>query len=271
MTSRPASDRRVTPELKDLIDYLLAYKGREPYKDLAERSGYSVSTLRRVNRRMPTKKAVKAFAEAVGADEAEALRLLDRARSAAKAAQLAAVRAGRKPYKPGRITKLRGLSAAMERVRAEAGSPSLRALESKSGGALDRRRLSKALKGERLLSAEELEAFLTACHARDQVAAALREARDRLDPGRTSRSHFSGGCADGNWWVHERLERVERGREIRARCGFDDEDEDEEDWYTLQERLAEEAWVEQKVREEEERAERQAGKAEDPRPGPPEE
>lgn len=58
----------------------------------------------------------------------------------------------------------------MKRVRAEAGDPSGRDLEAKSGGALPRRTLPKFLTGERLPSAEELEAFLTACQARDQVA-----------------------------------------------------------------------------------------------------
>lgn len=58
MTRRPAPDRHTTPELQALIDYLLAHKGRKPYKDLTEGSEYSARTLRRaVDGRMPTKEA----------------------------------------------------------------------------------------------------------------------------------------------------------------------------------------------------------------------
>ncbi|WP_351237628.1 helix-turn-helix domain-containing protein [Streptomyces sp. NPDC002133] len=235
MTRRPAPGRRLEPELQQLINWLLRHKGDRTYEGLARRCHYDPSTLRRaVDGRMPTQKVVEAFARAAGADPREALRLLRAAQYGAEAAQVAAARAGLKPYVPGRIASLRGLAAAMRRVRQEAGSPSLRTLEKKGADDLPRSTLTLVLRAQRLPTARLLAAFLTACHATEQATTALTAARDRLDPHvpPPPRPPTAYLCADTDPELQAALERQERAREIRTLCGI--APEEEEDWYDQQ-------------------------------------
>ncbi|WP_225628224.1 hypothetical protein [Streptomyces werraensis] len=118
-------------ELVQLRGWLRAAKGRRTFAALARRADagklpVSVCTLRRaLDGRLPTLRTVQASARGAGADEEAGARVW--------AAAAAAVRPEpvRKPsaYVPGRdITTRAGLAAAMQKVRAAAGGPSLRQL-----------------------------------------------------------------------------------------------------------------------------------------------
>ncbi|MGW7199664.1 hypothetical protein [Streptomyces chryseus] len=227
-------------ELHGLVVWLRRHKGGRTYDGLAMACGYAASacTLRRaVDGRLPTWNAAKAFAYATGADQNEAERLWKAARDAAAAVQPAPARASRKPYTPGRISTLKGLGAAMRRVREEAGSPSLRALAREAGGDLPRSTLVLALRGERLPSARLLKAFLDACYASDRIAAELLAARDRIDPQNpVPAAEFTYPCQA----AEEAEIRRQQTEEIRARCGLV-HDEEAEDWYDQQLREEDEA------------------------------
>jgi len=70
----------------------------------------------------------------------------------------------------------------MERVRAAAGTPSLRALAAapEAAGQLTRSALHNALTGRRLPGEQLLTAFAAACHTDDETTAALLAARRRI-------------------------------------------------------------------------------------------
>jgi hypothetical protein len=232
MSHAPMPGQRVElDKLHRLVVWLRRHKGRRTYDDLAKACGYAVSacTLRRaVDGRMPTWDAARAFAWATGADQSEAERLWKAAQDAA-AASATPVPASRKPYVPGRIATLRGLAAAMRRIREEAGTPSLRALEKKAASDLPRSTLTLALHGERLPSAPLLKAFLNACHATEQATTALTAARNRLDPEVPKLVEvFTYPCQA----AEEAEIRRQQTEEIRARCGLAPNEEDE-DWYEL--------------------------------------
>ncbi|MFJ1847441.1 hypothetical protein [Streptomyces sp. NPDC088146] len=257
MTRHPVPGRPIPPHLQELIAYLLGLKGGRTFESLAAaiQGAYTASTLRRaVDGRMPTEKVVAAFARAARAEAAdvgqaeadEAVRLLRAARAEVTAARVAAARAGRKPYMPRRIATLRGLAAAMCRVRLEAGDPSLSALERAGAGALPRSSLALVLAGKRLPSAGLLAAFLTACDASECVTRELNATRDRLDPRptppRAARLSDFYPCADADPEIQAAHDRAERSLEIRALCGKTVE----EDWYDRQLREEDErrpAWT----------------------------
>ncbi|MGA5114923.1 hypothetical protein [Streptomyces pseudogriseolus] len=172
-------------ELARLRGWLRAAKGRHTFASLARRADagklpVSVCTLRRaLDGRLPTLRTVQAFARGAGADEEEGARVW--------AAAAAAVRPEpvRKPsaYVPGRgITTQAGLAAAMEKVRAAAGGPSLRRLADspEAAGRLSRSALHNALHARRLPSEELLAGFTAACGAGEETARALLAARARI-------------------------------------------------------------------------------------------
>ncbi|WP_030382652.1 MULTISPECIES: hypothetical protein [unclassified Streptomyces] len=225
-------------ELARLRSWLRAAKGRHTFAALARRADagklpVSVCTLRRaLDGRLPSPRTVQAFARAAGADEEEGARVW--------AAAAAAVRPKpvRKPsaYVPGSdITTLTGLAAAMQKVRAAAGGPSLRRLVDSpdAGGRLSRGALHNALHARRLPSEELLAGFAAACGAGEETARALLAARARILAGPPTRPSLMYPCGV--------VEEVESRREQDAVVRHWIPDEEDLDWYERQLRDEEEA------------------------------
>ncbi|WP_324790412.1 hypothetical protein [Streptomyces sp. H51] len=225
-------------ELAQLRGWLRAAKGRRTFAALARRAAagklsVSVCTLRRaLDGRLPTLRTVQAFARGAGADEEEGARVW--------AAAASAVRPGpvRKPsaYVPGRdITTLAGLAAAMEKVRAAAGGPSLRRLvdSPEAAGRLSRSALHNALTGRRLPSEELLAGFAAACGAGEDTSRALLAARARILAGPRPRPSLMYPCGV--------VEEAEARREQDAAVRHWIRDGDDLDWYERQLRDEEEA------------------------------
>ncbi|MFD3422119.1 hypothetical protein [Streptomyces decoyicus] len=185
MTRCPAPSG-AAEELRHLVDWLLRHKGRRTYEQVAAAAtgrGIAVHpcTLRRaVDGRLPTWRTVAAYAAGTGADPDEAGRLLTAARKAAARAGASPSRP--RPYSPGRITTRKGLATAMRRIRDEAGSPSLRALQNapQAAGRLPRSTLCAVLRGQRLPTAVQLSTFLAVCRTPDRAARALLAVRDQI-------------------------------------------------------------------------------------------
>lgn len=182
--SRPAP-RPAEVELARLRGWLRAAKGRRTFESLARRAGerqmaVSACTLRRaLDGRLPTPRTVRALARGAGADEEEGARRWSAAAAAVRPEPV------RRPaaYVPGRgITTLAGLAAAMDRVRAAAGGPSLRRLADspEAAGRLSRSALHNALTGRRLPSEQLLAGFAAACGAGEETTRALHAARTRI-------------------------------------------------------------------------------------------
>lgn len=233
------SHRAAEPvELARLRGWLRAAKGRRTFAALARRADagklpVSVCTLRRsLDGRLPTLRTVQAFARGAGADEEEGARVW--------AAAAAAVRPEpvRKPaaYVPGRgITTQAGLAAAMEKVRAAAGGPSLRRLADspEAAGRLSRSALHNALTDRRLPSEELLTGFAAACGAGEETARALLAARARVLAGPQPRPSLMYPCGV--------VEEAEARREQDAVVRHWIRDDVELDWYERQLRDEEEA------------------------------
>ena len=225
-------------ELALLRGWLRAAKGRRTFESLALRASsrkmaVSACTLRRaLDGRLPTLYTVLAFARGAGADEEEAARVW----AAAAAAVRPALARKEAAYVPGRgITTRAGLAAAMEKVRAAAGGPSLRRLADspEAAGRISRSALHNALAGRRLPSEELLTAFAAACGAGEESARALLAARTRILAGPPPRQRAGYPC--------EIAEQAEARRERDAAVRHWSRDEDEIDWYERQLRDEEEA------------------------------
>ncbi|WP_171109925.1 hypothetical protein [Streptomyces sp. N502] len=176
-------------QLDSLRRWLRHHKGRQTYDELAACPAHhkdlavSACTLRRaLDGRMPTWRTVHAFAHATGADLDEARRLWEAAHTER---QNRTGPASPRPYTPRRIRTRKGLAAALRRVRTDAGSPSLRALQDspQANGQLPKSTLCEVLRGRLLPSTTLLQAFLRACHAPDHVVSALLAARARIATG----------------------------------------------------------------------------------------
>ncbi|ELP69694.1 hypothetical protein STRTUCAR8_00064 [Streptomyces turgidiscabies Car8] len=183
MNRRPAGPAEA--DLARLRGWLRNAKGKQTFDSLARRASaqktaISTCTLRRaLGGRLPTLYTVRAFARGAGADEEEAARVWAAASAAVRPAPV------RKPaaYVPGHgITTRAGLAAAMEKVRAAAGGPSLRRLAGspEAAGRISRSALHNALTGRRLPSEELLTDFAAACGAGEETARALLAARTRI-------------------------------------------------------------------------------------------
>lgn len=180
------SHRAAEPvELARLRGWLRAAKGRRAFALLARRAGarkmpVSACTLRRaLDGRLPTLYTVRAFARGADADEEEGARVWAAASAAVRPVPV------RKPaaYVPSRqISTRTGLAAAMEKVRAAAGGPSLRRLAGspEAAGRISRSALHNALTGRRLPSEELLAGFAAACGAGEETTRALLAARTRI-------------------------------------------------------------------------------------------
>ncbi|MFI8834885.1 hypothetical protein ACIGPN_28215 [Streptomyces afghaniensis] len=246
-----------------LRGWLRAAKGRRTFAALARRAAagklpVSVCTLRRaLDGRLPTLRTVQAFARGAGADEEEGARVW--------AAAAAAVRPEpvRKPsaYVPGRgITTQAGLAAAMEKVRAAAGGPSLRRLADspEAAGRLSRSALHNALHARRLPSKELLTGFAAACGAGEETTRALLAARARILAGHGPSLMYPCGV----------VEEAEARREQDAAVRHWIRDADELDWYEQQlrneaeaEQRGAQAWVDDLTDDELEELQRDAAGA----------
>ncbi|GFE19584.1 hypothetical protein Sliba_00370 [Streptomyces nigrescens] len=117
------------------------------------------------------------------------------------------------PSRTGSVHCRRG---AWTRRIADAGMPSLRAMERQAAGDLPRRTLTLALrKAVRLPPGCCPRSWPAACHATGEVTVELTAARDHLDasshsrPGRRVKAAFY-PCADADLAVRDALERAER-------------------------------------------------------------
>ncbi|MFF4205765.1 hypothetical protein ACFYZ8_34515 [Streptomyces sp. NPDC001668] len=205
MSASPAG----TVELALLRGWLRGIKGAFTYDTLVRRAGehgqhVCERTLRRAVRqtldgRLPSLRVVVAFAHGAvhaqahaasasrGADPLEVQRAEQTGRALWEAAA-SAVRRRTQPrprrvtWVPGHITTQAGLTRAMQRLREEAGNPSLRELAAapQTAGRLSASALHLALTGKRLPSERLLTAFTAACHASEAALQALLSARRRI-------------------------------------------------------------------------------------------
>ncbi|MGP3941953.1 hypothetical protein [Streptomyces sp. 6N106] len=236
MTRRGAGGRAAdrapgAAELGELARWLLRVKGRRSFAELSAAAGaagrpVTADTLRRaLDGRVPTVNVVRAWAAGAHVAPAEGEDLLTLVRAAR--APLA-----QQGYDASQITTWTGLVRAMKRVRARAGEPALRKLEEspKAAFRLPRSTLGAVLRGKAPVTAELLEAFLTACDVPDAEKRALLAARDRVENPSLGVVEWCPCAAVER--AHDQLQ-YERGRS-RYRGG-PDPDEDEEggdgDWY----------------------------------------
>ncbi|AWI27340.1 hypothetical protein [Streptomyces tirandamycinicus] len=244
-------------ELAQLRGWLRASKGSLTFDSIARwahASGRPVSTctLRRaLDGRLPTKNTVLAFAR--GTVHAHARGTADRhavqaAEQAGEALWEAAASAARPPrptprmrYVPGLITTQAGLAKAMNRIRAEAGDPTLEELTARGQGRFSRSTLRRALHGEQLPNELLLTGFADACGASEETTTALLAARRRILAGPRPPAVYPCDIAER---AEERRQQDEAARHWLA--------EPELDWYDQQLRDEEEAehrrdvaWVDQ--------------------------
>jgi hypothetical protein len=158
------------------------------FESIARRAGtaglpISERTLRRaLDGRLPTRRTVIAFARGCGACEHAAGQLWQHAAAASRPAP---ARTPRVSARFSQVTTAAGLRAAMERLRAAAGNPSLRTLAAapEAGGHLSRSALHLMLAGKRLPSDRQLTAFSAACGADQATIASLLRALARVVAG----------------------------------------------------------------------------------------
>jgi hypothetical protein len=126
----------------------------------------------------------------------------------------------------------------MEKVRAAAGSPSLRQLADspQAAGRISRSALHNALTGRRLPSEKLLAGFAAACDASEETTRALLAARARVLAGPQPRPSLMYPCGVA--------EEAEARREQDAAVRHWIRDADELDWYEQQ--LSNEAEAEQR-------------------------
>ncbi|AZM73515.1 hypothetical protein D1J63_00015 [Streptomyces sp. KPB2] len=184
MKGQPSRRQAVRPvpgaaELAELRAWLVRSRGDKSFGQMSEEAcaaGHVVTerTLRRaVDGRVPTYRVVQAWAAGAGVDPSRGEELLTRVRVAREPR-------AREGSDAWRITTSAGLVRAMKRVRARAGQPTERELAARGGPRLPRSTLGAVLRGESHVTAELLQAFLSACGAPDTEAGALLAARERI-------------------------------------------------------------------------------------------
>jgi transcriptional regulator with XRE-family HTH domain len=143
----------------------LSYERLSARTDQGAGRQFSESTFSRAASgcRVPREDVVEAFARACGADTARAHELW---RRAARAAARACTPAPPRKRQPETVATVRDFAAGLEYLRAEAGQPSLRALDRRAqqyGRRLPPGTLAAVLRGDQFPGKKVVEAFLDAC------------------------------------------------------------------------------------------------------------
>lgn len=181
------------PELDELRAWMRTAQGGLTVERLAARTveaghGLSERTLRRAfNGRLPKAATIRGYAwswaSRTGGDgqamEARGLELLAQARRAAPPAP--APSWPQPAYVPGRISTWGGLAKALNRIDAETGSPSRRALAASEGaaGRLSKSTIGNILNGKQP-TAEQLAALLAAYGAGPKTTAGMLAGHERI-------------------------------------------------------------------------------------------
>ncbi|WP_405444700.1 helix-turn-helix domain-containing protein [Streptomyces erythrochromogenes] len=217
---------------------------RATFQYLADRASaggnqYAVSacTLRQaLDGRLPTLRTTLAFTYGAGCDEKD-LKNAERLWAAARrAVNGPAVRCA--PPVLGRFTTQAGLVRAMNRLRAGAPHPSLRALAEQAGPGLSRSTIHRILTGRQMPTTAQLTAFATACHASEEATDTLLAGHRRILAG--PQPYIFYPCAYAEL-AEERRQRDEAARPWLA--------EPELDWYQQQLRDEEEADLQRQIDE----------------------
>ncbi|MFF7764210.1 helix-turn-helix domain-containing protein [Streptomyces griseorubiginosus] len=209
-------------ELEKLVRCLRDHRGRAGlnYRELAERSGCSASTLIRAasGEQIPKLKTVRAYAAACGADPDEAERLWKRAR-------YRAVRDGQEPVPhPRYVRNFAELRTALADLYQKDGARPFRELEAASHGVLAHATVGRFLRQESGRPTRQfVRAFAIACGAKGKILHEWENAWDRAEEQRIGAPAVIAGrrasevvLADGQpVYFHSDPERTPDGQEVR--------------------------------------------------------